>query len=113
MSLDAPAPKTMPSPAQSERAAQLRGALHHHAHLYYTLDAPEIPDAEYVRLFTELDALEAAYPTLRTSDSPTQRVLGRVLDGFTPVRHAVPMLSIRTETDYASTGASAYGNSPW
>ena len=108
MSLDAPAPKTMPSPAQSERAAQLRAALHHHAHLYYTLDAPEIPDAEYDRLFTELDALEAAYPTLRTSDSPTQRVLGRVLDGFTPVRHAVPMLSIRTETDYASTGASAF-----
>ena len=108
MSLDAPAPQTMPSPAQSERAAQLRAALHHHAHLYYTLDAPEIPDAEYDRLFTELDALEAAYPTLRTSDSPTQRVLGRVLDGFTPVRHAVPMLSIRTETDYASTGASAF-----
>ena len=108
MSLDAPAPQTMPSPAQSERAAQLRAALHHHAHLYYTLDAPEIPDAEYDRLFTELDALEAAYPTLRTSDSPTQRVLGRVLDGFTPVHHAVPMLSIRTETDYASTGASAF-----
>ncbi len=108
MSLDAPAPRTMPSPAQSERAAQLRAALHHHAHLYYTLDAPEIPDAEYDRLFTELDALEAAYPTLRTPDSPTQRVLGRVLDGFTPVRHAVPMLSIRTETDYASTGASAF-----
>lgn len=108
MSLDAPAPQTMPSPAQSERAAQLRAALHHHAHLYYTLDAPEIPDAEYDRLFTELDALEAAYPTLRTPDSPTQRVLGRVLDGFTPVHHAVPMLSIRTETDYASTGASAF-----
>jgi DNA ligase (NAD+) len=86
----------------------LRAALHHHAHLYYTLDAPEIPDAEYDRLFTELDALEAAYPTLRTPDSPTQRVLGRVLDGFTPVHHAVPMLSIRTETDYASTGASAF-----
>ena len=108
MSLDAPAPQTMPSPAQSERVAQLRAALHHHAHLYYTLDAPEIPDAEYDRLFTELDALEAAYPTLRTPDSPTQRVLGRVLDGFTPVHHAVPMLSIRTETDYASTGASAF-----
>ena len=86
----------------------MRAALHHHAHLYYTLDAPEIPDAEYDRLFTELDALEAAYPTLRTPDSPTQRVLGRVLDGFTPVHHAVPMLSIRTETDYASTGASAF-----
>ncbi len=108
MSLDANPAQTIPDAAQTARAAQLRLTLHHHAYLYYTLDAPEIPDAEYDRLFAELDALEAAYPTLRTPDSPTQRVLGRVLDGFTPVRHAVAMLSIRTETDYASTGASAF-----
>ena len=57
------------------------------------LDAPEIPDAEYDRLFQELQALEAAHPELLTPDSPTQRVLGKVLDGFAPVRHAVPMLS--------------------
>jgi DNA ligase (NAD+) len=87
------------------RAAELRSLLHHHAHRYYVLDAPEIPDAEYDRLFQELQALEATHPELLTPDSPTQRVLGRVLDGFAPVRHAVPMLSIRTETDTTEGGA--------
>ncbi|MDZ7855594.1 NAD-dependent DNA ligase LigA [Sphaerotilus sp.] len=89
-------------------AAELRRQLHHHAHRYYVLDAPEIPDAEYDRLFQALQALEAAHPDLRTADSPTQRVLGQVLDGFEPVRHAVPMLSIRTETDTEATGASTF-----
>lgn len=92
-----------PSPA--ERAAHLRAQLHHHAHRYYTLDDPEIPDAEYDRLFRELQAIEAAHPELLTSDSPTQRVGGRVLDAFTPVRHRVPMLSINTETDTEPSGA--------
>lgn len=92
-----------PSPA--ERAAHLRAQLHHHAHRYYTLDDPEIPDAEYDRLFRELQAMEAAHPELLTSDSPTQRVGGRVLDAFTPVRHRVPMLSINTETDTEPSGA--------
>ena len=87
------------------RAQVLRTQLHHHAHLYYTLDAPEIPDAEYDRLFRELQALEVQHPELRTPDSPTQRVLGTLLPGFTPVRHAVPMLSIRTETDTTAQGA--------
>ncbi|MDO9006400.1 MAG: NAD-dependent DNA ligase LigA [Aquabacterium sp.] len=91
-----------------ERIAQLREQLQHHAHQYYTLDAPQIPDAEYDRLFQALEALEEAHPELRTADSPTQRVLGQVLDGFTPVRHAVPMLSIRTETDTEATGALAF-----
>ena len=90
------------------RAAELRALLHHHAHLYYTLDAPVLPDAEYDRLFQELQAIEAAHPGLRTPDSPTQRVLGQVLAGFTPVRHAVPMLSIRTETDTTEAGAVAF-----
>ncbi len=92
-----------PSPAV--RAAELRAQLHHHAHRYYTLDDPEIPDAEYDRLFRELQAIEAAHPELLTSDSPTQRVGGRVLDAFTPVRHRVPMLSINTETDTEPSGA--------
>ena len=96
-------------PAQAAaRAAQLREQLHHHAHLYYVLDAPTLPDAEYDRLFQELQALEAAYPALLTPDSPTQRVLGRVLDGFAPVRHVLPMLSIRTETDTTAAGAQAF-----
>jgi DNA ligase (NAD+) len=90
------------------RAAELRTLLNHHAHLYYVLDAPELPDAEYDKLFQELQALEAAHPGLLTPDSPTQRVIGRVLDGFAPVRHAVPMLSIRTETDTEASGAEAF-----
>lgn len=92
-------------PTAAERATALREQLNHHAHLYYTLDAPELPDAEYDRLFRELQALEAAHPELLAPDSPTQRVGGRVLDAFTPVRHAVPMLSINTETDTEPTGA--------
>ncbi|HMN58213.1 MAG TPA: NAD-dependent DNA ligase LigA, partial [Ottowia sp.] len=90
------------------RAADLRAALNRAAHQYYTLDAPELPDAEYDRLFRELQALEAAHPQLRTPDSPTRRVGGAVLDGFAPVRHAVPMLSIRTETDTTAAGAQAF-----
>ncbi|WP_343629733.1 NAD-dependent DNA ligase LigA [Roseateles sp.] len=101
-----------PIPASPElaatRAAELRDQLHHHAHLYYVLDTPSLPDAEYDKLFQELQAIEAAYPELLTPDSPTQRVLGKVLDGFVPVRHTVPMLSIRTETDTEATGAEAF-----
>ncbi|MDO9075621.1 MAG: NAD-dependent DNA ligase LigA [Rubrivivax sp.] len=95
----------MAEPDPAARAAELRTLLHHHAHRYYVLDAPEIPDAEYDRLLTELQALEAAFPELLTPDSPTQRVVGQVLPGFAPVRHAVPMLSIRTETDTTPAGA--------
>ena len=102
----AASPEPAASPAQ--RACELRSLLHHHAHLYYTLDAPVIPDAEYDRLFRELQALEAAHPELLTPDSPTQRVGGRVLEAFAPVRHAVPMLSIRTETDTGASGAEAF-----
>ena len=90
------------------RAQQLRDLLHHHAHAYYTLDAPELPDAEYDRLFRELQALEATHPELLTPDSPTQRVGGAVLDAFQQVTHRVPMLSIRTETDTEASGAEAF-----
>ena len=90
------------------RAQVLRIQLHHHAHAYYTLDAPEVPDAEYDRLFRELQALESAHPELLTSDSPTQRVGGQVLDAFAQVTHRVPMLSIRTETDTEASGAQAF-----
>lgn len=90
------------------RTAQLRAQLHHHGHLYYVLDAPTIPDAEYDRLFKELQALEAAHPELITPDSPTQRVGGKPLDAFVSVRHAMPMLSIRTETDTEASGAEAF-----
>ncbi len=98
----------MPTPDPARRATELREQLRHHAQLYYVLDAPSLPDAEYDRLFQELQALEAAHPELLTADSPTQRVIGAVLPGFTPVRHAVPMLSIRTETDTEASGAETF-----
>jgi DNA ligase (NAD+) len=94
------------TPAQ--RAAELREQLHHHAHAYYVLDAPEVPDAEYDKLFQELQAIEAEHPELLTPDSPTQRVIGQVLPGLVPVKHTVPMLSIRTETDTTAGGAEAF-----
>jgi DNA ligase (NAD+) len=91
-----------------ERAAVLRSQLHLWAQQYYVHDAPTVPDAEYDRVFRELQALEAAHPELVTPDSPTQRVIGAVMDGLAPVRHAVPMLSIHTETDTEATGAHAF-----
>ena len=92
----------------SQQAAQLRKLLHRHAHAYYTLDAPEVPDAEYDRLFKQLQSIETQYPVLLTADSPTQRVGGAVLPEFSTVRHQVPMLSIRTETDTEASGAAAF-----
>ena len=62
-----------------QRLAALRELLHRHGHSYYVLDAPEIPDAEYDRLFRELQALEASHPDLLSPDSPTQRVGGGIL----------------------------------
>ena len=92
----------------TKRADELHAILHEHAHKYYVLDEPSIPDAEYDRLFQELQAIEAAQPELQRADSPTQRVIGQVLEGFDSVRHSVPMLSIRTETDTTEAGAYAF-----
>ena len=90
------------------RALQLRDLIEAHAHAYYVLDAPTIPDADYDALFQELQAIEAAHPELATPASPTQRVIGAVLEGLQPVRHAVPMLSIDTETDTSGAGAARF-----
>ena len=90
------------------RAAALRREIERHNYAYYVLDAPTVSDAEYDRLFRELQALEAEHPELATPDSPTRRVGGKPLDGFAPVRHVVPMLSIRTETDTEASGAQAF-----
>ncbi|HEY5994945.1 MAG TPA: NAD-dependent DNA ligase LigA [Gallionellaceae bacterium] len=98
---------TAPKDASS-RAAWLRHEIARNDYQYYVLDAPLIPDAEYDKLFRELQALEAQYPELRTEDTPTRRVGGKVLEGFVPVRHAMPMLSIRTETDISDQGAVAF-----
>ncbi len=86
------------------RIAWLRAEIRRHDHAYYVLDAPSVPDAEYDRLFRELQALEAAHPELASADSPTRRVGGAPLPELVPVRHAVPMLSIRTETDTTEQG---------
>ena len=82
-----------PSPEVSERARQLREEIERHNNAYYVFDAPTVPDAEYDRLFGELQAIEFEYPELRTSDSPTLRVGGKPLAEFMPVHHQVPMLS--------------------
>ncbi|MHB1238339.1 MAG: NAD-dependent DNA ligase LigA, partial [Gallionella sp.] len=92
----------------TRRVHKLREQIKFHDHRYYVMDAPDIPDAEYDKLFRELQALEAQHPDLVAPDSPTQRVGGKVLDGFAPVRHAVAMLSIRTETDISDGGAIAF-----
>ncbi|GAB4303689.1 MAG: NAD-dependent DNA ligase LigA [Methylophaga sp.] len=76
------------------RAAELRDLINHYNYLYYVIDNPEVPDAEYDRLFRELQALEQRYPELLTADSPTQRVGGEVLQKFAEVEHAIPMLSL-------------------
>ncbi|MDE2118417.1 MAG: NAD-dependent DNA ligase LigA, partial [Betaproteobacteria bacterium] len=90
------------------RAERLRKQIAEYDFWYYVKDSPRIPDAEYDKLFRELQSLEDQYPELRRSDSPTQRIGGKPLDMFQPVRHAVPMLSIRTETDISDQGAVAF-----
>ena len=101
-----------PEPTDKAQAAieveALRTRLNHWAHQYYVQDAPTVPDAEYDRAYRELQALEAAHPGLITPDSPTHRVIGAVMDGLAPVRHAVPMLSINTETDTTEAGAERF-----
>ena len=77
-----------------EQIAQLREQINHHNYRYYILDDPEIPDAEYDRLFRQLQSLEQQHPELITADSPTQRVGSSPLDSFGKVTHKVPMLSL-------------------
>ena len=102
----APAP-AVPADA-AIKAEALRAQLNAWGHAYYVQDAPQVPDAEYDRVFRELQALEEAHPALRTVDSPTQRVGGKPLPEFVSVRHAVPMLSIRTETNTEPSGAQNF-----
>ncbi|CAL8474265.1 NAD-dependent DNA ligase LigA [Caballeronia sp. S22] len=78
----------------AERAAWLRSELERANYAYYVLDQPDLPDAEYDTLFKELQGIETDHPDLVTPDSPTQRVGGEVAEGFTPVVHDVPMLSL-------------------
>lgn len=88
------APTAADATAAAQRAAALRIELARHNRAYYEDDAPLIPDAEYDRLFGELVALETEFPELQRPDSPTQRVGGKPVEGFAPVVHRVPMLSL-------------------
>ena len=85
-------------PSKSSRAAELRELLHHHNYRYHVLDDPEVPDAEYDRLFDELKQLEEDHPELATDDSPTRRVGGPPSDKFTKVEHLAPMGSLEKVT---------------
>lgn len=75
---------------------------------YYVLDAPSVPDSEYDKAFQELCRLEKQYPHLKSKASPTERVGGEARSDLRKVRHAVPMLSIHTETDFEAEGARAF-----
>src|SRR5688572_9256705 len=79
-----------------QRAVRLRAEIQRHDRLYHLEGRPEIADAEYDKLFRELQELEARHPELVTTDSPTQRVGAPLPEGqgFEKVRHEVPMLSI-------------------
>ncbi len=92
----------------SRRARELRETIARHDHAYYVLDAPTVSDGEYDALFRELADLEARHPALVVPDSPTQRVGGEPLGALGQVRHAVPMLSIRTETDTVPEAAARF-----
>ena len=88
-----------PPGAAAARAAFLGSELARHGRAYYALDAPTIPDAEYDRLFRELQDLEAAHPTLKGADSPTRRVGAPPQAGFATVVHRTPMLSLANAFD--------------
>lgn len=77
-----------------QQLEQLRQQINFHNYRYYALDDPQVPDAEYDRLFRELKALEETHPALVTTDSPTQRVGATPLSAFTQVEHVIPMLSL-------------------
>ncbi len=76
------------------RALALRTEIARHNHAYYVEDAPTISDAEFDRLFRELEAIEREHPQLATPDSPTQRVAGEPAGEFATVTHRLPMLSL-------------------
>ncbi|MBK1851728.1 NAD-dependent DNA ligase LigA [Marinobacter sp. 1-4A] len=83
-----------PSPETIKRAEELRSALDEHNYRYYVLDDPGIPDAEYDRLFRELQTLELEHPELASDDSPTRRVGSSAETSFEEVVHRLPMLSL-------------------
>ena len=92
-----------------KQAATLRQQLNQYAYEYYVLDKPSVSDAVYDSLFAELKKIEASYPELITSDSPTQRVGGEVLEGFTKVEHRSRMISLNDVFDESEINKNASG----
>ena len=91
-----------------ERMRALEKDLERWNYEYYVLDAPSVPDSEYDKAFRELSDLETKYPQLKSAASPTERVGGAARSDLAKVQHAVPMLSIHTETDFEADGARAF-----
>jgi DNA ligase (NAD+) len=91
-------PRSETATGVRERVDELRALLHHHNHRYHVLDEPEIPDAEYDRLFDELKQLEQEHPELVTDDSPTRRVGAPPSERFRKVEHLAPMGSLEKVT---------------
>jgi DNA ligase (NAD+) len=87
------------------RVKTLRAEIEEYDELYYGSDNPSIEDFEYDQLFRELKELERDYPELITPDSPTHKVGGKVKAGLKEIQHAVPMLSIKSDTEYQASGA--------
>lgn len=77
-----------------QRVDELRDLIRRYNHEYYVLQQPSVSDAEWDALFHELKAIEEAHPDLVTPDSPTQLIGAQPAEGFTQVRHEVPMLSL-------------------
>ena len=96
----------MPSPPDpARRADELRKQLDTASHEYYVLDRPSLSDAEYDKLFRELQHLEREHPELRTPDSPTLRVGAAPISAFPKHSHVVPMLSLANAFDDEELGA--------
>src|SRR5690606_8178873 len=94
-----------PASDAAARVDELRRLIERYNFEYYVLDAPSVPDAEYDRLFAELQALERDHPELASPESPTMRVGGAVAGGFATVRHSRPMLSLNNAFDDDSVRA--------
>ena len=97
------------APRPQDRIRELRSQLDRHNRLYYSQAQPEISDAEYDRLFRELESLEAKHPEFHDPNSPTQRVGGAPIDGFKQIRHPVPMLSIDDVFELSAEGVEKAG----
>lgn len=93
-SADNESPSSAETTGVREQIQKLREQIDHHNHLYYLEATPEISDAEYDKLFRQLEELENQNPEFHDPNSPTKRVGGAPLEGFVQIKHSLPMLSI-------------------